>query len=234
MKMFKLKTCLVFVSVLLFFQGTAQNDSSSYIMSKNDELVIPPLDSLYKWAALNSALVKQQEALMEKTNADTRRVKKQWMNAIKFGGNLRAGNYGNNIINQVETGYSYGPYITFSLYEIASNKNLVDVFKAEEKVAAFKKDQALFDLNRYVTILYNNLQTQKNILKIRSEALNTAYVHVKMAEKEFSEGAISLAELSRVTEIYSRSQTDTELTINDLRTYYMQLEQICGKSFQSN
>ena len=234
MKMFNFKTGLLLIVVLFFFEASAQVDSSSLRTNKTDELSMPPLDSLYKWAELNSALIKQQEALMEKTNADTRRVKKQWMNAIKFSGNIRAGNYGNNIINQVETGYSYGPFVTFSLYEIASNKNLVDVFKAEEKVAGYKRDQALFDLNRYVTILYNNLNAQKNILKIRSEALNTAFVHVKMAEKEFSEGAISLGELSRVTEIYTKTQTDIELTINDLKTYYMQLEQICGKTFQTN
>jgi outer membrane protein TolC len=234
MKMFNLKISILILCLFFGLKASAQSDSAFVQPKLSDELVIPPLDSLYKWAELNSALIKQQEALMEKTNADTRRVKKQWMNAIKFSGNIRAGNYGNNIINQVETGYSYGPNITFSLYELASNKNLVDVFKAEEKVAAFKKDQAVFDLKRYVAILYNNLNTQKNILKIRSEALNTAYVHVKMAEKEFSEGAISLAELSRVTEIYSKSQTDIELTINDLKNYYMQLEQICGKTFQSN
>jgi len=234
MKMFNLKISILILCLFFGLKASAQSDSALVQPKLSDELVIPPLDSLYKWAELNSALIKQQEALMEKTNADTRRVKKQWMNAIKFSGNIRAGNYGNNIINQVETGYSYGPYVTFLLYELASNKNLVDVFKAEEKVAAFKKDQAVFDLKRYVAILYNNLNAQKNILKIRSEALNTSYVHVKMAEKEFSEGAISLAELSRVTEIYSKSQTDIELTINDLKNYYMQLEQICGKTFQSN
>lgn len=232
--MFKPKTGILILSLLLCLNALGQNDSAFVQTKLTDELVIPPLDSLYKWAVINSALVKQQEALMEKTNADTRRVKKQWMNSIKFSGNIRAGNYGNSTINQVETGYSYGPYITFSLYELASNKNLVDVFKAEEKVAAYKKEQAVFDLNRYVNILYNNLTTHKNILKIRSEALNTAYVHVKMAEKEFSEGAISLAELSRVTEIYTKAQTEIELTINDLKTNYMQLEQICGKTFNTN
>jgi outer membrane protein TolC len=233
MKMYKLKNSFVVILILICFHAGAQVNADSLKTNAPDELIIPPLDSLYKWAESNSSLIKQQEALMEKTNADTRRVKKQWMNSIKFSGNLRSGNYGNSIINQVETGYSYGPNVTFSLYEIVSNKNLVDIFKAEEKMASYKRDQALFDLNRYVTILYNNLHTQKNILKIRSEALNASYVHVKMAEKEFSEGAISLAELSRVTEIYTKSQTDIELTINDLKTYYMQLEQICGKSFQS-
>jgi len=233
--MFNLKPLLAMALLFGTFFTKAQSTSAKIEIdsSKNEleELVIPPLDSLFKWAEINSALIKQQEALMEKTDADTRRVKKQWMNAIKFSANIRVGSYGNNTIDQVETGYSYGPFVTFSIYELASNKNLVNVYKAEEKVALFKREQAVFDLKNYITMLYNNLQTHKTILKIRSEALYASYVHVKMAEKEFAEGTITLGELSRVTEIHTKSQTDIELTINDLRTCYMQLEQICNKKF---
>ena len=93
--------------------------------------------------------------------------------------------------------------------------------------------ELLFELRKIVTILHNNIYAQKAILKIRSEAMNAAYVHVKMAEKEFNEGAVSIGEISRVWEIYSKAQADLEFTLNDLRNYYMQLEQFCGKSFNT-
>ncbi len=226
---------LLYIALLLPFATLAKPDSLSTNTQASpiDELIIPPLDSLYKWSEENSASLRMQDALIEKTSADTRRVKKQWLDAFKLNGNIKSGSYGNAVINQVETGYSYGPGISFSLYEIASRRNLVDVYKSEEKIANAKKEEAQFELRRIVTLLHNNARTQKNILKIKSDAVNAAFVHEKMAEKEFQQGAITLGELSRVSEIYTKAQTELELTINDLKNYYMQLEQICGRSFNN-
>lgn len=226
---------LVFVALFLPLTSSAQRDSLSTNAQAApvDELIFPPLDSLFKWSEENSASLRMQDALIEKTSADTRRVKKQWLDAFKLSASLKSGSYGNAVINQVETGYSYGPGISFSLYEIASRRNLVDVYKSEEKIANAKKEEAQFELRRIVTLLHNNARTQKNILKIKSDAANAAFVHEKMAEKEFQQGAITLGELSRVSEIYTKAQTELELTINDLKNYYMQLEQICGRSFNN-
>lgn len=211
--------------------GQASITGNNEKADSSDELVIPPLDSLFKWADENSSVIKQQDALIEKSGADTKRVKKSWMDAFKFSANVSNGQYGNAVINQTQVGYSYGPSVSFSLYDIASNRNLVNVYRAEEKVAAYKKEEVIFELHKIVTILYNNVQSQKNILKIKSEAVNAAYVHQKMAEKEFNQGAIAIGELSRVTEIYTKAQTEMETTINDLKKYYMQLEQFCGRPF---
>jgi hypothetical protein len=52
-----------------------------------------------------------------------------------------------------------------------------------------------------------------------------------MAEKEFNEGSIQLGELSRVSEIYTKTRADREVTLNDLKNYYMQLQQFCGIKF---
>jgi outer membrane protein TolC len=200
----------------------------------SDQLPLPPLDTLYHWAELFSPSLKQQDALIDKATADTKRVKKSWMDAIRVGANFRTGNYGNTVINQTETGYSYGPTVSFSLYDLASSRNLVQVYKAEQKVALFKREEVIFELRKIITVLYNNVQVQKNILRIKYEAMNAALVHLTMAEKEFSQGAIAIGELSRVAEIHSKTQTEAEITLNDLKNYYMQLEQFCGKSFSSN
>ncbi len=193
----------------------------------SDSIFIPPLDSLFKWAEEISFQIKERDALVQKTQADTKRVKKQWMNAIKIGGTVNSAN-NPNLVNQVETGFTYGPYVSFSLYELASNKNLVDVFKAEQQVAVYKREQIVFETRKHVRILYNSLISKKRILKIKSEGVNAAFVHVLMAEKEFKHGAIQLGELSRVTEIYTKSQTEFEVTLNELRTTYELLQQICG------
>lgn len=225
---------LVFFSINLLSQNNANDSISAASFSQIDnELYLPKLDSIYKWAEQYSFSIKQQEALMEKTASDSKRIKKQWLNGIKISGNARSGNYGNSVINQVETGYSYGPAISFSLYEIASQKDLVKVYKAEEKVAYFKREEVAFEIRKIVSILYNNTLSKKNILKIKYEALNACLVHVQLAEKEFNHGAITLGEVSRVTEIYTKAQTEVEVTLNELTNYYMQLEQFCDRSFNT-
>lgn len=220
--------------IILFFQSLgafSQVDLNTDSISISDEIMLPPIDTLYAWAIKNSPVVKQQDAMMEKTDADTRRVQKQWMNGIKFSANIRSGNYGNTVVNQVETGYSYGPVVSFSLYEVFSQRNLVNVYKAEEKVASYKRDEVIFELKKWISILYNNVVTQQNLLKIRNEAVSSAEIHLKMAEKEFNEGSIQLGELSRVSEIYTKTRADREVTLNDLKNYYMQLQQFCGIKF---
>jgi outer membrane protein TolC len=212
-------------------QGLSNAAQNAPLPTQQDDLYLPVLDSLYQWAEETSFSMKIQDALIDKTGADTKRIKKQWLDAFKFSANLRGGSYGNAVVNQVETGYSFGPSVSFSLYELSSRKNLVAVYRAEEKVAVYKKEEVRFELRKWVAILYTNISSQKNILKIKSEALNAAYVHMKMAEKQFNQGAVELGELSRVEEIYAKAQTEQELTIQDLRNYYMQLEQLCGRSF---
>ncbi|MBL0051949.1 MAG: TolC family protein [Bacteroidetes bacterium] len=220
--------------LLIVFFGTTKVWAQNVPSNADDELNMPPIDSLFAWADANYATIKIQDALTEKAGADTKRVRKSWMDAVKFSANISNGQYGNSVINQTQVGYGYGPSVSFSLYDIASNHDLVNVYKAEQRVATYKREEVIFELHKIITILYNNVQSQKNILRIKSEAVNAAYVHQKMAEKEFNQGAIALGELSRVTEIYTKTQTEVETTINDLKNYYMQLEQFCGRRFNNN
>lgn len=239
MRSFKVKMSRYILAIGILFMVLTdvygQSDSSINKDSSaiGEEFVIPPLDSLYVWAEMNSPQLRQQEALIAKTAADTKRVRKHWMDAIKVAGDYRSGNYGNSVINQVQTGYSIGPYVSFSFYELASNKDLVNVYKAEEAVAKAKLAQASLELMRQVTILYNELQMEKRILIIRSNAVHAAYVHQIMAETEFRQGSIAIGELSRVTEIHAKAQTDLELSINSLRSNYALLQMLCGRDFNT-
>ncbi|HWB64160.1 MAG TPA: TolC family protein [Chitinophagales bacterium] len=197
------------------------------------ELILPPLDTLYAWAELLSPTLKGQDALIEKNTADAKRVKKILLDAVKLNAGIQYGNYGNPLITQLETGYSTGATVSFSLYQLFGYKNQVQVYNAEKKVSEFKRDELDMDLRKLITILYNNILAQRNILKIRSSADFAAYSHVKMAEKEFTEGSLEIGELSRVTEIYTKAQVDYELAVNDLKNYYMQLEQLVGVPLSS-
>jgi outer membrane protein TolC len=191
-------------------------------------IVLPPLDTLYAWADSLNPTIRFHDAVIKRSEEDARRVSKQWLDAIKLSGNLRVGSYGNTTINQVETGYTYGPSVSFSLYEILSHPNQLKIYKEEHRAAEYKRDEAKLDLHKYIRNIYNSILLQKTLLRIKSEALNTSYMHLKMAEKEFNEGAINLSELSRVNEIYTKSEIEYEMNVNELRNDLMELEQVVG------
>jgi len=196
-------------------------------------LPLPPLDTLIMWAKIHSPLVHEQDALIAKNTADAHRMKKILLDAVKLNSGVQYGNYGDPTVNKLSTGWQSGVSIQFSLYQLFGFKDMVKVYNGEKSVSMFKKDEVEMDIAELVTQLYNNVQGQKAILKIRSEGNYSAYSHMKMAEKEFNEGSVEVGELSRVTEIYTKAQVDYEQCVNDLKNYYMQLQIIVGVQFDT-
>lgn len=227
----KLKSSFTYLCLLVFLFISSEMKGGTSDSTQSSELFLPPLDSLYKWADELNPTVRFHDAVIQRTEEDARRVSKQWLDAIKLSGNLRVGSYGNATVNQVETGYTYGPSISFSLYEILSHGNQLQVYKYEKKAADFKKEEAVLDLHKYIRQIYNTVLLQQTLLKIKSEALNTSYVHLKMAEQEFNKSAITLSELSRVNEIYTKSEIEYEMNVSELKNAYMELQQVVGVNF---
>lgn len=223
MKLFKI------ILVLILFCNSANAQTESL-----DAISIPPLDTIVQHALVFSPAMAQQDWLIEKTTQDVKRVKKTSLDAIKLGASYKSGTFGNNVINTIETGYSFGPYISFSLYDLTSQRNLVNVFKAENQVAINKREEVGLELTRLITQLYNNLTMQKRVLIIKTEALNVTLTHSKMAEIEFSNGSIPLSELSRVNEIYNKARVDLEIALNDFKNTYNQLELLSGMDFNTS
>ncbi len=218
----------LFILTFILLSITSVSTKAVEIKAESNVIQLPTLDSLYKWAEQNNPTINFHNAVIERNIADEGRISKQWTDAIKFSGYMRVGSYGNTVINQVETGYSYGPSISLSLYEIMSHSNQMKVYKGETKAAGYKRDEAILELHKYIRLVYNSIILQQTLLKIKSEALNTSYVHLKLAEKEFNESVITLSELSRVNEIYTKSEIEYEMNVNDLKNAYMELQQVVG------
>lgn len=219
---------VVFVPLLQTSKGAVNDTIALIARDSADILPLPPLDTLIVWAEANSPVLKGQDALIEKNTADTKRVKKLLLDAVKLNAGVQYGNYGDPLVNRLETGYNSGINLSFSLYQLFGWKNQVQVYNAEKKVSMFKKDELDMSIKQMITILYNDTRGRKAILKIRSDAAYSAYSHVKMAEKEFTEGSIEVGELSRVTEIYTTALVAYEQVMNDLKNSYMEIELATG------
>lgn len=229
--MFKPLSILLILGILTGSTSLAAATDSTAVMAEDSTLILslPPLDSLFVWAEANSPAIHEQLALIDKTSADANHIKKIWMDAVKLSSTIQDGNFGDPLANKLSLGYSTGVSISFSLYQVLGLKNLLKVYKAERNVASTKKEQSEFDTKKEVIILYNNIIAQRNILRIQNEAALAAYTHMKMAEKEFKEGGVAVGELSRVTEIYTKSQVDYQVGYNVLKNNYMELELMIGR-----
>lgn len=191
-------------------------------------LNLPQLDTLYALAYIHSPAIHMQSAFITKTHEATKQSQKLWLDAFKINANYRQGSYGNSVVNQLEVGYTVGPSVSFSLYQLFGVRNQVKANEAEEQMAYYKREQMYTELRMQINRLYWAIKSQQQILQIKTEAVNTSFSHLKMAEKEFQENQITIGELSRVTEIYNTSRTALEICMNEMKIYYMDLEELVG------
>ena len=99
-----------------------------------------------------------------------------------------------------------------------------------EQAQSFSKYQRS-DLRQTIIKQYNDLIVKYRILKIKSKYAETSKVSIQMAEKDFLNGIISVAEYTRLSGILSSTETDLESAKMDFRTAYMILEEIIGIKF---
>jgi hypothetical protein len=76
--------------------------------------------------------------------------------------------------------------------------------------------------------MYYILIASKNILQIKSEAKHATALNRSMAEKEFNEANIPVAELSRIIEISSKAATEYEYAKQDFYKNIRLMENIVG------
>jgi outer membrane protein TolC len=238
MRISRLKNLIVIFLFSIFFvlcrESKASGSDSIPKTAYNENIIaLPPLDTLIALAQAHSPLLGEGDALIEKNTADIKRVKKLLWDAVKLNTGIQYGNYYNPLVSALSTGYYVGGSLQFSLYQLFSYKNTVQVYSAEKKVSMHHQDQDAQDLAALVTQLYIYIQGQTALLKIRSEGSYSAFSHMKMAEKEFNEGSIEVSELSRVTEIYTKAQADYINCVTDLKNYYQHLEILIGIPLKS-
>jgi outer membrane protein TolC len=207
------------------------------IEQKGPDLNVPPLDTLVAIALRTSPSLKMQEALMRKNAYLVKSERQQWTDALAT--DITAG-FGNQSLlvqqptNEVTTfnnfnnGYRIGATLRISLYDLFGRKNEVGMAINEYEESAYKKDVLAQEVVSEVTSMYYILIASKNILQIKSEAKHATALNRSMAEKEFNEANIPVAELSRIIEISSKAATEYEYAKQDFYKNIRLMENIVG------
>jgi outer membrane protein TolC len=207
------------------------------INEEDTDLKIPPLDTLIAIAQRRSPTIKSQEALMRKNAFMIKSERQQWKDALAT--DITAG-FGNQSLlvqqptgeitnfNNFNNGYRVGATLRISLYDLFGRKNEVGMAVSEFEESRHRKDMIAQELASDVTQVYYALIASRNILKIKSEAKQATSINRSMAEKEFNEANIPVAELSRIIEISSKAATEYEVVRQEFYKNIKILENLVG------
>jgi outer membrane protein TolC len=229
------------ISLLAFFialslAGQAQKNPAIAELT----IALPPLDEVITLAQKHSPQVRMQEALIRKNEQaiDVQRV--QWLDGIGVDLQLGTGNQALMVqqstgqvdaFSNINNGYRAAVNVRVSVFDIVGRKNWVKMAHYEKQVAVEKRAVAEEELATLVITKYYAVQAAQGLLKIKSEAKQATQLNRQMAEKEFNEGTIPVAELSRIIEISSKAASEYEVAKQYLYENLRVLENITGKKF---
>jgi outer membrane protein TolC len=197
-----------------------------------------PIDSLIEIAARNNPSIKAQEALMNAGEDQIRFARREWQNGISgfftqsmgnqtlfFDSNQEpAGVQSQSLV----TGYRFGLNVNIPLFWFSARTSRINVFKNELDVRAKTRDKLKLDLARQVVYEYNNVLSTHRILLIASSARGNARMLLDMADKQFAQGDMTIADYSSVFAIATKTESDYEIAKRDFYSWYQQLEKLIG------
>ena len=237
---------LICLFMLLFLSpGIAQQANGFDLLKDNIELLLPPLETILDSALKRNPDVKFRDMQVIMNEHKLKAFKADWTRNLGIQTDALYGTFDNISSNTTNGGsnpamlttkssqlnYGAGAFIKIPLYNLINRKNQNKLAKAEIEQAQ-NSSQAQRNVVRQLVIKqYNEVILKHRLLKIKSRYAETAKINLAMAEKQFLNGVITVAEYSSTTEIVSRSETDFESSKMEFRTAFMLLEEIVGIKF---
>lgn len=235
--------CLLIIWILAFSGSSlsAQEATNANYLKDDFEISLPPLQTLIDSALKKNPYVRFRDLQIKVNNYKLNSERSHWTNILGFQSDMRYGTFDNFSTNtnggQVpstiatrnnQLNYGVGAYIKFPLSEFTDRKNLVNTAKTEIEQAKSMAEVQRQELRQLVIRQYNDLILKTKLLKIKSKYLETSHISIEMAEKEFKNGILSVAEYSRIAETVNIAETDYQTVYAELITAYMILEEIVG------
>jgi len=219
-------------------------------LTNNVEDVLPPLSVLLDSAAVHAAQVNYETLHATRNRYEIIRARLEWTQY--FGVNLD-GSWGNWIDHDFYLGgynpnlgqtiltppyvssnrwdYAISFWVRFPLSSILKRKNEIMIGKKEVEMSLALRDQ-LVNEARLLAIQYYNLMIQgQNKMKISNEYQEYTRIQMQMADLQFENKEIEVAEYARLKEIQTRGAFDFEQYKSDFKMNYLLLEELTGIKF---
>ena len=167
------------------------------------------------------------------------------MNSLALGGSYQMSTAGQMIFDQLNQGYALSATdqenrgyilslsVRFSLYDLLSRNNQIKIAHHQMHMSVQQKGIYEQQVREQVILLYYSLKRILTTLAIRSDARQAAEIHRQMAEKEFVEGEITVAELARVTEMEAKAIEGFEILQIEYQETQQLLENLIGQKLST-
>ena len=232
----------VLTCTLICFTFTANAQEISDLSKLKPEdyssLTLPSLDLLFENAKQAPAyeLAQVQEQIERKLLSKEKRA---FLGFFNLRGSYQWGKFGNDytftdVYNPViynystskQNSYTLGAAVNIPLDDLLDLGSRVKRQKLNVKSAELQREIKYEEMKKEIVQLYATAVAQLNVLKLRAEALMLANVQYEIAEKDFSNGAMTSGDLSIEKERQSTAQERFENSKFELTKSLMVLEVI--------
>ena len=228
-----LKSALVGVLGLLLQAGTPANAVAQTASVTDSLIVLPPLEVVLAQSRAYAPHIEERRALLRKNEQLVDRASKIWLDGISVGVQTTAGTYGNDTIDQINVGATASASVRFSLFDLFAQRDQRKIMDFELDVSREMIRKAEVEEAEFIVGLYQRVEDWQRQIAIRAESWRSAQIHREMAEHEFTNGNISVAELARVSSIEASAHSTYISAVGEFRTTYRQLEIRIGTSLSS-
>jgi len=216
-----MKTRFLHIMLAVFLQLTgvvyAQIDSTKSLFDTADslDLTLPSLEESIEMALAHSLLIHNQELVIEQSKVKFDVDKKLIQRALTFNSQYSIGNNQAVINNQLLSGvpytaatatnfYSAGIFLNISAFQITARKKQLELSKLDIALAEDLLNQFQTRIKLEVKQKYTELIKQKNILKLRMDAVSSARLAKEFTERDFQSGDKPMSALSNANEAYTK------------------------------
>ncbi|MEI6821642.1 MAG: TolC family protein [Bacteroidota bacterium] len=238
----------IFCFMLMYFKSYSQNtDKQTLIDPISTDIVniIPPLSILID-SALNSPSMKAKQAELSYRKSVITTTKRNLLKGVGF---QTYYNYGNtdvfslsnssssvnsllNATSQTSTSYyGVGASLRYSLFDIIEQKNAMKINKILYEESYYTTENEKLVIRKQIITQYYGLILLQKELKLSHLALIDAQTQTVMAEKEFSQGEISISELASLRDMKLKTQIQADTYFSEFMIAYTLLQDLTGIRF---
>lgn len=204
--------------------------------------IIPPLSVLID-SAFNLPSIKVREADLAYKKAVITTTKRNLLKAIGFESYYSYGTSDIYSVSSINTSlntsqltssrYGIGTSFRISLYDLIERKNTIKVDKIRYEQSYYEKENEKLQVRKQIITMYYDLILLQKKLKLSHQSFVDAQTQTAMAEKEFSQGELSISELANLRDMKLKSQMLVDSYWSEFMVAYTLLQEVTGIKFSN-